>query len=70
MANLSGKKKIIVTRDDGVRKEYTYEMSRDERYLYVSSGSRTHRVYIGKEGDSEDVVAAAAIRLILDNFGG
>lgn len=69
MANLSGKKKIVVTRDDGVRKEYTYNMSRDHRYLFVSSGSRTYRVYM-KEGEIEGAVAAAAIRLILDNFGG
>ena len=69
MAGLSGKKKIVVTRDDGLRKEFSYNMSRDRRYLYVSLGSRTYRIFI-KEGDSEGAVAAAAIRLILDNFGG
>ena len=69
MANSSGKKKIVVTKNEGVRKEYTYHMSRDHRYLFVSSGSRTYRIYI-QEGDSKDAVAAAAIRLILDNFGG
>lgn len=68
MVNSSGKKKIVVTRDDGVRKEFTYNTSRG--YLYVSSGSRTYRRYLKEGARTDDAVTAAAIRLILDNFGG
>ncbi|MHA2202016.1 MAG: hypothetical protein ACXABN_19285 [Candidatus Thorarchaeota archaeon] len=70
MADLPGKRKLVVTRDDGLRKEFTYTTSRDRRYLYVGFGSLTYRSYIGQKGVTEDVIAAEAIRLILDNFGG
>lgn len=70
MENSHGKKTVVVTRDDGVRKTFTYTQSQDRRYLYVGLGSRNYRIYLGDKGGDEAAVAAEAIRLILDNFGG